>query len=164
MKIIVAILWLLFISCTVRTEKRGPESTTSLHGTPEGQVVEDFLKRYYHVMSERNWTEYEKYFWPGGTITTVWVQPGDSVRTVDVTTIRDFIRETPRGPDSQPIFEEKMLNSVVTVVNNIATAKVEYQARFGSQDNISEWEGTDQFTLLRHNGEWRIVSLVFETK
>jgi hypothetical protein len=162
MKIIIAILPLLLVSCTVKTETPDSTSTTSLLDTPEGQAVEDMLKRYYGVMSKRNWVEYEKYFWPGGTITTTWVKPGDSIKTVDVTTIKDFIRETPHGPDSKPIFEEKMLNSVITVENNIATAKVEYEVKFGSENDIDEWKGTDLFTLVRHNGEWRIVSLVFE--
>lgn len=114
-------------------------------------------------MSDRNWEKYRSHFWPGATITTAWKQPGDSVVTVDVTTIDDFIKETPQGPDSQPIFEESMLDSEIRSSGNIAEAWVNYKAKFGTKENLAEWSGTDVFTFLRHEGEWKIVSLVFES-
>jgi hypothetical protein len=164
MRAIMMILLLLAISCKVRTENENGSSTVSLTNTPEGASIEKLLKNYYADMSARKWENYQSHFWPGATITTSWAQPGDSTVSVDVTTITDFIKETRLGPDSQPIFEEKMKNSNIHVQNNLATAWVEYEARFGKPDSVMEWSGVDLFSLLRHNGEWKIVSLAFESK
>jgi hypothetical protein len=158
--------WLIFsamiFSCAEKND--ASSSKLSLINTAEGAGVEKLLQGYYKTMSARNWQTYRNYFWPGATITTAWSQPGDSVERVDVTTIDDFIRETHLGPDSQPVFEEKMTDSRIEVQGNMANAWVSYEAAFGKPDSLMRWKGTDLFTLLRHNGEWKIVSLVFESK
>src|SRR5687768_8594773 len=86
---------------------------------PDESVVNEKLQTYYADMSARDWKKYKTHFWNNATITTAWKQPGDSIATVDVTTIDDFIRETPNGPDSQPIFEEKMLRSEIHINGNL---------------------------------------------
>ena len=138
-------------------------SIASLSDTPEGAGIETLLKTYYRDMSDRDWEAYRSHFWDNATITTAWQQPGDSTSLVDITVIDDFILETPNGPDSQPIFEESMKDSKITVNGNLAEAWVTYQAKFGTPDSLMQWTGTDVFTLLRHEGEWKIVSLVFES-
>ena len=151
----------LLLSCTKKTEDS--TSATSYLNTPEGAAVEARLKEYYKDMSDRDWEKYQSHFWENATITTAWKQPGDSVVTVDVTTIGDFIKEAPLGPGSQPIFEETMKDSKINVQGNIANAWIRYEAKFGKPDSLTRWTGTDVFTMLRYNGEWKIVSLVFES-
>ena len=153
---------LIGFSCRSKTDNA--VTTTSESKTPEGAVVESLIKEYYQDMSARDWKKYRMHFWENATITTAWQQPGDSIATVDVTTIDDFIKETPHGPDSKPIFEETMKAARINLKGNIAEAWVDYEAKFGSKDTLNQWTGTDVFTLLRHNGEWKIVSLVFEAK
>jgi hypothetical protein len=125
-------------------------------------VIEEMLLGYYEDMSARDWEKYRTYFWDNATITTVWQQPGDTVSRVHIITIDDFIKETPHGPDSQPVFEEKMTGSVINVKGNIAEVWADYDAKFGKPDSLMQWSGTDVFTWLHHQGEWKIVSLVFE--
>lgn len=141
----------------------GCQSKTETQKSEDVLAVENRLKNYYEVMSQRDWPVYRSFFWENATITTAWQAPGDSVERVDVTTIDDFIKETPNGPDSQPVFEKRMLDSKITVEGNIAEAWINYEAKFGQPDSLMQWNGTDVFTLLRHEGEWRIVSLVFES-
>ncbi len=112
-------------------------------------------------MSDRDWPAYRRFFWKKGTLTTVWQAQGDSTATVQVSTIDEFIAQTPQGPDSQPIFEEKMIDSQIDVKGPLAQAWVRYEARFGTEEELMEWEGTDLFSLMKHNDEWRIVALVF---
>ena len=119
---------------------------------------------YYKDFSDRDWPKFRSHFWPGATITTAWRQPGDSVSRVDVTTIDDFITEAPNGPDSQPVFAESMIRWEIHTNNNLAEAWVNYHAKFGTTEKLSEWDGKDVFTLMRHEGEWKIVSLVFEAE
>lgn len=130
----------------------------------ERPAVDKFLHRYYENMSNRNWKLYRDHFWDNATITTVWQQPGDTLENVHVITIDEFIKETPNGPDSKPIFEERMTGSQIKINGNLAEAWATYEATFGSADSLMHWKGTDLFTLLRHNNEWKIVSLVFESR
>jgi hypothetical protein len=116
------------------------------------------LRTYYQDFSARNWPAFAGHFWPGAAITTVWQPPGeDSVRVV-ATAVPDFVAQAPRGPGSRAIFEERMLEARVVAAGDLAQAWVRYHATFGDPGEVSEWEGTDAFTLLRHGGAWRIAS------
>jgi hypothetical protein len=55
-----------------------------------------------------------------------------------------------------------MLGLEIAVRGNFSVAWARYEARFGSGDSLSRWQGTDVVTLLRFGGTWKIVSLVFE--
>ncbi|MCA6079095.1 nuclear transport factor 2 family protein [Fulvivirga sedimenti] len=128
------------------------------------QTIHQFLYDYYNVMSSRDWEVYREFFWKDATLTTIWQSPKDSLPEVLVNTIDAFIRQTPQGPDSEPIFEEKPTYITTEIQGNLATAWVNYEARFGSEENLNEWTGTDLFTLMKHQGEWRIVSLAFSSE
>lgn len=123
-----------------------------------------FLESYYDALSERDWKRLESHFWPGATITTVWQPPGEAERRVVVSTITEFIEQAPAGPGSREIFEERMLAARVDARGALAVVFARYAARFGDPGDVSEWEGTDLFSLLRHDGEWRIVSLSFQSE
>ena len=70
-------------------------------------------------------------------------------------------RAAPQGPGSREIFEERMLAAEVHARGDLATVFARYHARFGDPGAIAEWEGIDSFSLMRHEGEWRIVALSF---
>ena len=130
--------------------------------SPEEQVIQNFLEQYYTTMSDRNWPAYQAMFWKNATLTTTWQKPGDSTAAVHITTIDEFIAQTPQGPDSQPIFEERMQEAEIEVRGNLARAWVSYTAKFGTEEQLHEWEGLDLFTLMRKNDQWRIVALAYE--
>ncbi len=142
-------------------DRSSASSTSEVQTT---QIIHQFLYDYYNVMSNRNWDAYREYFWQNATLTTIWQTPGDSVAKVQVSTIDEFIQKTPEGPDSEPIFEEKPTYITTEIQGNLAIAWVNYEARFGSESNLSEWTGTDLFTLMQHDGKWRIVSLAFSAE
>lgn len=127
----------------------------------EPSALDSLLEAYYQTLSDRDWEAYRAFFWENATLTTVWQQPGDTVESVMVSTIDEFIAKTPEGPDSQPIFEETRLHTTITTRDDLASAWVKYKAKFGTEENLMEWRGTDLFSLMQHNGEWRIVALVF---
>ena len=124
--------------------------------------LEAVLKAYYDDMSDRNWTAYRSHFWKNATITTVWQTPNDSVSRVHVITVDEFIAQTPNGPDSKPIFEERMKSMKVDMQGDLAVVWADYEAKFGTEDSLMTWTGTDLFSMLRQNDEWKIVSLTFE--
>ncbi|NIM51053.1 MAG: hypothetical protein GTO22_17690 [Gemmatimonadales bacterium] len=78
-----------------------------------------------------------------------------------VTTVPEFVEQAPSGPGSREIFEERMLSAEVHARADLATVFTRYRARFGDVGQVAEWEGIDSFALLKHDGEWRIVSLSF---
>lgn len=116
---------------------------------------------YYEDFSSRDWPRYLAHFWDGAILATLWQAPGDEGGSVFVSSVPDFIARAPEGPDSQPIFEEVLEDVEVRIHGDLATAWARYRARFGRPGDLMEWRGIDAFTLLRHDGEWRIVSLVY---
>lgn len=133
----------------------------------ENENVRNAVSRYYADMSCSNGKfvpAFESHFWPGATISTVWKPRGYDKRQVVVTSVRDFVAQTHEGACSEPIFEEKMDAAEVKIHNGLAHVWAHYQARFGKPGSVKEWSGIDAFTLLKHENEWKIVSLVFRAE
>ncbi|WKZ58357.1 MAG: nuclear transport factor 2 family protein [Cyclobacteriaceae bacterium] len=125
--------------------------------------IEVFLGDYYRIMSDRDWIKYKTFFIDNASLTTIWQTESDSVPGIFSVSIDEFIDQTPQGPDSQPIFEERMISHEITVKGNLAQAWVKYEAAFGTDENLMRWKGYDQFSLIRFKVEWRIVSIVYES-
>lgn len=119
------------------------------------------VEAYYADFSARDWEAFASHFWPGATLTTIWQPSGEDARRVVVTGLDEFVAQAPQGPGSREIFEERMLGAEVLAHGNLAHVWARYEARFGDPGEIAEWRGIDAFTLMRHDGEWRIVSLSY---
>jgi hypothetical protein len=123
--------------------------------------VRSVLESYYGAFSELAWPRFEGHFWPGATLTTVWMPPGETEVRVVATSVPDFIAQASIGPGSREIFEERLVSASITAKGSLAQAWVRYHARFGDPGDVMEWEGTDAFTLLKHEDQWRISSLAY---
>jgi len=119
------------------------------------------MRTYYRDFSARNWPAYAGHFWPGADLTTIWQPPGEDSARVVATSVPDFVAQAPRGPGSRSIFEERMLDVRITMGDDLAQAWARYRATFGEPGQVSEWEGIDALTFVRHGGQWRIVGLAF---
>jgi len=124
-------------------------------------AVLEFVTSYYAALSDRDWERFADHFWPGAIITTVWQPEGEPAARVFSQTVREFVEKAPAGPGSREIFEERMLAADVQVRGDLANVFARYTARFGDPGDVMEWKGVDSFSLLRHEGAWRIVSLAF---
>ncbi|HKK92857.1 MAG TPA: nuclear transport factor 2 family protein [Longimicrobiales bacterium] len=138
----------------------GPSDTSGELG-PEEQVVRAALEQYYADFSARDWDAFASHFHEGATMSTVWMPAPEATPALQISTIPEFVEQAPDGPGSQPIFEERMTDVDIRVSGDLATAWSRYDARFGSPDELMEWSGIDAFTLIRHAGRWRIVSLAY---
>jgi hypothetical protein len=123
--------------------------------------VEQLLTSYYQTMSDRNWVAYKSFFWQDATLCTIWSPDTDQTEKVDVFTIDEFLSKTSEGPDSQPVFEESIIETKIKIEQNLATAWVKYKAKFGTKDDLLEWTGTDLFSLMEYNNQWKIVNLSY---
>jgi len=137
-------------------------STRGRTPTPpmEDEVRAELLS-YYADFSARDWEKFAGHFWPDATLTTVWQPPGEPTPRVVVTPIPEFIAKAPEGPGSKPIFEEKMTSAEMRIHGNLAQVWARYEAKFGEPGQVAEWSGIDAFTLMKHDGRWRIVSLAY---
>lgn len=164
-KISVLVLLATLSACAPRqrsiSDAAQPPSKYLAAGDPVREEIMKELTEYYDHMSARNWKAYASHFWPGATITTVWQAAGEPAPKVLITSIQDFIAQTPQGPNSQPVFEERMVDADVRASGNLAQVWANYKARFGGLGKVDEWTGIDAFTLMKHEGHWKIAGLTF---
>jgi len=156
-------LGLLVVLVTACRLEHAPPTARQARAGPPGDttVVLTELRAYYRDLSDRDWTAFSEHFWPDATITTVWRPEADDSGRVWTTSVPGFVAAAPDGPGSRAIFEESMRGSRITVSGELAQAWVAYRVRFGDPGAVAEWEGVDAFTLMQHQGRWRIVSLAF---
>lgn len=153
----------ILVSILVVVGACNKKESRQVDDTSSEQEIHRILENYYKTMSGRDWKLYADFFSANATLTTIWQAPGDSLPKLTTYTITDFLSQTKDGPDSQPIFEERMLDAKVSTRQNLASAWVEYDAKFGSKDNLLEWKGNDLFSLIKFENEWKIVSIVYES-
>ena len=156
---------LLLAACAPRqgsnaNQAQSPSKYLAASDPLREEIIKE-LTEYYDHMSARDWNAYASHFWPGATITTVWQSAGDTAPRVLITSIKDFIAQAPQGPGSKPIFEERMVDADVRADNNLAQVWASYKARFGGLGQVDEWTGIDAFTLMKHEGHWKITGLTF---
>jgi hypothetical protein len=154
----------IFVSLLVVVSACGKKESKGVNSTSSEQEIYSILENYYETMSDRNWKLYADFFSNKATLTTLWEAPADSFPKVTTYTIDDFLSQTKDGPDSQPIFEERMLHAEISARQNLASAWVEYEAKFGSEDSLIEWKGYDLFSMIKFENKWKIVSIVYESE
>lgn len=154
--VVAAVTLLSAAGCTAPAEE--PESRNPAEGD-----VRSVIESYYAAFSDRDWDRFAAHFWPGATLTTVWMPEGAERESVVATTVPDFVAQAPEGPGSREIFEERASAMEIRVEAGLAQVWARYDARFGDPGEVMEWEGLDAFTLIRHGGEWRITSLAYVT-
>jgi hypothetical protein len=146
----------LMSACSLERHEPPPSSGEAIR-----LEVENQLRRYYADFSARDWTAFASHFWPGAIITTAWQPPGEPDLRVDVQTVPAFVERAPEGPGSKAVFSEEMMSADIRVSGGLAQAWVRYRAQLGDLGAVAEWEGTDAFSLLAVDGQWKIVSLTF---
>ena len=154
MRLILSAGLLLLLGCEIR---RAPP----LAADGEERVVREEVAQYYRDLSARDWRTYGGHFWPGATLTTVWQPPGEAAPGVAIMTIDQFLARTGAGPDSKPIFEERLLGQEVRLTGNLAHAWARYETTFGDSASVATWRGVDAFTWMKHDGRWQIVALAY---
>ncbi len=153
-----AVVALVFSACSPAPT---PEAEPTKTGTPLEDEVRKALEAYYDSFSSRDWDRFQQHFWPGAIVTTIWTPSGEEEERVVATTVPEFVAQAPEGPGSREVFEEKMVSAEITVEGPLAQAWARYEARFGDPGEIFEWSGIDTFSLLKHDGQWRIVSVTY---
>src|SRR5262249_28013389 len=115
--------------------------------------VKEFVNRYFRTWSEQDIKGYDACFMPDACIQHIGPQGQltTSLRAPFIASQRDYHMNSPDKTTEVPVtidirFEEKLARAVVY-----------WKLTAGAR---TEW-GYDHFTLLQHEGNWRIVNLVF---
>ncbi len=149
---------LLFTQCGVEEQVTPPAD-------PIATELEQLIRDYYQMMSDRDWQAYAEYFTDRAVLTTVWQAHPDSLATININTISEFVAKTKDGPDSQPIFEETPNTIEISRRGEgLASAWAHYDAKFGTEEELMTWSGYDLFSFIQHNGKWKIASLTFASE
>jgi hypothetical protein len=153
------IMRLLFVTMVLAA--CAPPHAASIEAADVEREVLTAVGRYYEDFSARDWEAFASHFWPGATLSTVWQPPTEPATRVVITTVEEFVAQAPAGPGSREIFEERMLSGELRAHADLAHVWARYHARFGDPGDVVEWEGIDAFTLMKHDGRWRIVALAY---
>lgn len=126
---------------------------------PEDAPLLALLERYYADFGSRNWDGFSRHFWPGATIATIRKPPGAAHETVVVTLVDEYVTDA-RGLSSNSVPITVTLSARdVRVDGMIAQVLARFEASTQSQSERHAWHGVDAFTLVLHDGEWRIAAL-----
>jgi hypothetical protein len=155
------LLFVLLGACSTPTLDRPGHPDGVPLADPAQAAVLEVVEAWYRDLSAVDQAAMAGHFWPDATITTTWQPEGEDAPRVVIDTAEAFVAKAPEGPGSQPIFEEWLTGSEVRVFGNLAQVWADYDARFGSEQQIMEWSGVDGFTLMEHDGRWKIVALAF---
>jgi hypothetical protein len=149
---------LLAVACHTERIDPGPARAA----TAEDSAVLAALDTYYDRFSRRDWPAFRASFWPGAVIAVRWVPPGATDTVVALQTLERFLAGTPDGADRLAVFEERRVHHELQRYGDLAVVWATFRATFGLPgETTATHYGVDAFQLLRHHGEWRIVSLAF---
>jgi hypothetical protein len=123
--------------------------------------VYDVLERFYRDFAHGDWSSMGERFWPGASVIAIRRREQDGEKQVVTESIEACIErlraQVSRTKPLEITFDEYRIEPT----GAIAQASIKYSAIDTSGDAPQSWSGTDAFTLVRHEGEWRIASLVF---
>ena len=153
---------LLTVSCVAsRPDTLGSRAAAGASPEEPRREVLAALESYYTDFSARDWPAFSAHFWPGATLTTIWQPEGEPAPRVVISSIDEFVAKAPEGPGSREIFEERMESAEVRLTGDLAMVWARYTARFGDPGAVAIWRGIDAFTLMKYDGQWKIVALGF---
>jgi len=124
-------------------------------------AVAAVVRAYYEAFNSRDWDALAVQFWDDAQILTVWQRPGEVGDRMVATSVKQFVAEAPRHAADRSDFEMRMLEADIRIFGNLAVAWVPYGASLTRDTGQAEWQGADAFTLLRHEGDWKIAALAF---
>jgi hypothetical protein len=136
-------------------------SGTPPAATDEAQVGE-LLQRYYDDFATGDWSRLRQHFWPDATLVTIRSPGLGAPPSVVVLSIGDYIVRHGNGGSRGSRLRIELDTRRIESVGSIASAITHYRAIDSSGQEEQSWRGADLFSLVRHEGQWRIASLVFE--
>lgn len=128
---------------------------------PQEREVRQLLDAFYRDFAAGDWPRVADHFWPGATLVTIRSPSLGAPPTVVVLRIEDYVARQGAGGRAAPLKLEMRTQRIETL-GSIGSAVAQYDALDPSGAQSQGWRGADMFSLVLHDGQWRIASLVFE--
>ena len=128
---------------------------------PQEREVRQLLDAFYRDFAAGDWPRVADHFWPGATLVTIRSPSLGAPPTVVVLRIEDYVARQGAGGRAAPLKLEMRTQRIETL-GSIGSAVAQYDALDPSGSQSQGWQGADMFSLVLHDGQWRIASLVFE--
>ena len=127
--------------------------------SPTDAALLALLETYYADFGARNWSAFAQHFWPGATIATIRKLAGAPRESVVVTLVDEYVDEVRAlGPGTAPI-TLKLTARDVRFDGVVAQVLARFDASAQTHGEVHTWQGVDAFTLMLHDGVWRIAAL-----
>ncbi len=139
-----------------------PASGAPVTPLPDEAQVGELLARYYKDFATGEWTRMRQHFWPDATLVTIRSPGLGAPPAVVVMSIGDYIARHANGGGRGSTLRIELDSRRIENVGSIASAITHYRAIDTSGQEAQSWSGADLFSFVRHEGQWRIASLVFE--
>jgi pyrrolidone-carboxylate peptidase len=119
----------------------------------EHKEIKEFIGRYFRTWSNQDMKGYEACFLPEASIQHI-----STAGRLTTSTRPQFIASQRNYHRTSPVRTTEVAESVdIRLEEKLARVVVFWKLTAGAR---TEW-GYDHFTLMRHDGQWRIVNLVF---
>ncbi len=142
-----------------------PRATQAREPVPvaaEDPDVRSLLDSYYRDYAAGDGAALAEHFWPDATLTTIRSRAFGENSSVVVMRVHDYVRQhMGAGVRATPLRIE-IEPPRIDRIGAVASAVTCYHAVDPSGHEAQSWRGADLFSLVRHDGRWRIASLVFE--
>lgn len=153
------------VEAASESESAGPLGTVADSGDPCLEITElevyDVLERFYRDFAHGDWNAMGARFWPGASVIAIRRREQDTEKHVVSEPIEACLERMRAQVARTKPLEIAFVEYRIEPAGGIAQASIHYSAIDASGDAPQTWSGTDAFTLVRHEGEWRIASLVF---
>ena len=124
--------------------------------------VRALLDQYYLDYAAGNGAALAGHFWPDATLATIRSRAFGEGSSVVVMRVDDYVRQhMGDGARATPL-RIALEPPRIETIGSVAIAVTHYRAVDPSGHEAQSWQGADLFSLVRHDGSWRIASLVFE--
>jgi hypothetical protein len=121
------------------------------------------IRGYYAALTSRDWRLLGGHFWPRATIATMRVTPDDTVPRAQILTIEEFVAGA--GQAQAEVTVDEALRANIVTYGALADAWVTAHTRVGAAARMAaDRYGIDAFHLMKRGGQWRIVSLAFQSE
>jgi hypothetical protein len=124
--------------------------------SPQEEVIRETLTAYFKFWSQRQHEQYAGCFHPLAKIFYM-----DQSQKISSASLTEFLYQQKISLLNDSTMKEYPLDFEVMLQDNGALAKVKWQLDKGAPTQSSHEQGYDLFTLINHEGKWKIISLLF---
>lgn len=141
---------------------KAPAPSVSAPAGAQDPDVRRLLDDYYRDYASGDGSALAQHFWPDATLATIRSRALGEGSSVVVMRVEDYVRQHMGAGARETPLRIELETPDIQTTGSVASVVAHYRAVDPSGHEAQSWQGADVFSLVRHEGQWRIASLVFE--